>query len=212
MNLEGVPQIFEDGYYGFTNAHVLDYTYAMDAITISVGLEAANGTDASNATALAKVQYSGDFGTVGIVGEFSEGEINDAYKAYATLDLSEFVPGGILGGFYMWQDDITPTDIGNSRLAGAESIWGLGFQMNLTDNIEFIAYHNNGDDNAADVDVNLTTIGLNWYPVSGLKVFSAYSFGDDVAGINAFAPSPAGSADGDELSYDQFLIGLRRNF
>ena len=24
-----------------------------------------------------------------------------SYKVYATLDLSEFVPGGILGGFYM---------------------------------------------------------------------------------------------------------------
>ena len=39
MNLEGVPEIFEDGAYGFTNAHVLDYTYAMDAITISVVLK-----------------------------------------------------------------------------------------------------------------------------------------------------------------------------
>ena len=213
MNLEGVPQIFEDGVYGFTNGHVLDYTYAVDGFTVSVGVESANGTDASNATGLAKVQYSGDFGTVGIVGEFSEGDIEDAYKAYATLDLSEFVPGGILGGFYMWQDDLSAATVanGNGRLSGSDSVWGIGFQMNLTDNVEFIAYHNNLDDNFADADVNLTTIGLNWYPVSGLKVFGAYSFGDDIAG-GAFVPDEQGLVTGEAVSYDQFLIGLRRSF
>ena len=31
-------------------------------------------------------------------------------------------------------------------------------------------------------DDTLTTIGLNWYPVSGLKVFTAYSFGEGAEG------------------------------
>jgi hypothetical protein len=224
MNLEGVPQIFEDGFYGFSNSHVLDYTYSVDGLSLSVGLEdnrntgfAARGGDASDVSFLAKVQYSADFGTVGAVGEFAPGDINDAYKVYATLDLSEFLPGGTLGGFYAWQDELDGTNTSNGRLGGADSVWGVGLQMNLTDNLEFIAYHNNLDDNGADADVNLTTIGLNWYPVSGLKVFGAYSFGDDVVGgpiVGGASTTPAanGFIAGESVSYDQFLIGLRRNF
>ena len=230
MNLEGVPQLSEDGSYGFTNGHVLDYTYAVDGWTFSVGIEDANGADTSDATGLAKIQYSGDFGTVGIVGEFNSNDVEDAYKAYATLDLSEFVPGGILGGFYMWQDDVTATlntgvagrldgsintTNGNSRLGVADNIWGVGFQMNLTDNLEFIAYHNHADNASVGLlndDDELTTIGLNWYPVSGLKVFTAYSFGEIESGGALGAVSIPGSAEGDDLEFDSFLIGLRRSF
>ena len=224
MNLEGVPGLFEDGAYGFSNSHVLDYTYAIDGLTISVGLEdnrnagfAARGGDAGDASGLVKVQYSADFGTIGGVAEFAAGAENDAYKVYATLDLSEFVPGGILGGFYMWQDDVTATSPTNVRFSGADNIWGVGFQMNLTDNIEFVAYHNQADNSAVGFDDDtLTTIGLNWYPVSGLKVFTAYSFGDAEAGgafdgqLGGLTSVPA--AAGDDLEYDSFLIGLRRNF
>ena len=112
----------------------------------------------------------------------------------------------------MWQDDVTATDPTNPRMGGADDIWGAGFQMNLTDSVEFVAYHNSINfDGGSDED--LTTIGINWYPVSGLKVFTAYSTGDAISGTGVLGiSSPAGSADGDELSYDQFLIGLRRSF
>ena len=232
MNLEGVPGLFEDGAYGFSNSHVLDYTYAIDGLTISVGLEdnrnagfAPRGGDAGDASGLVKVQYSADFGTIGGVAEFAAGAENDAYKLYATLDLSEFVPGGILGGFYMWQDDngLAAGSTTNVRFAtgvagvGAENIWGIGFQMNLTDNVEFVAFHNQADHAIAGIDEDtLTTIGLNWYPVSGLKVFAAYSFGDAESN-GAFSNqlgniALANSALGDDIEYDSVLIGLRRNF
>lgn len=226
-NLEGVPQIFEDGLHGFSNSHVLDYTYAIDGLTFTVGIEdnrnsaiGVRGADASDVSGLAKIQYSADFGTIGVVGEFTEGNENDAYKAYATLDISDFVPGGILGGFYMWQDDVTATSPTNVRLLGAKNIYGLGFQMNLTDDLEFIAFHNEIDNDGLQADENLTVIGLNWYPVSGLKVFGAYSFGDTVAGTGAlvanargpFAAPANGFIAGEQVEFDQFLIGLRRNF
>ncbi len=235
MNLEGVPLLFEDGIYGFSNSHVLDYTYSVDGLSLSVGIEdnrnsgfAARGGDASDVSFLAKVQYSADFGTIGAVGEFTEGEENDLYKVYATLDLSEFVPGGILGGFYAWQDALSLAEIGagasgNARMSAvlgipADQVWGVGLQMNLTDNLEFIAYHNEIQHEAIGAlgDESLTTIGLNWYPVSGLKVFGAYSFGDAVSGGTLANNSGAGGfgngAALDQLEYDQFLIGLRRNF
>ena len=71
-------RLFEDGAYGFSNSHVLDYTYAIDGLTISVGLEdnrnagfAPRGGDAGDALlVLVKVQYSADFGTIGGVAEF----------------------------------------------------------------------------------------------------------------------------------------------
>jgi len=224
MNLEGVPQIFEDGLYGFSNSHVVDYTYTIDGLSLSIGAEdnrnlapnGARGGDAGDISILAKAEYSADFGTVGVVGEFAQlGLENDAYKAYATLDLSEFIPGGILGGFYMWQGTVNAANTTNVRMGGAEDIYGIGFQMNLTDNVEFIAYYNEASVPGASED--LTTIGLNWYPVAGLKVFTAYSFGDAINGgalaANSSAPFvPAGSAAGDNLEFDQFLIGLRRSF
>jgi len=260
MNLQGVPQIFEDGIYGFSNSLVVDYTYAIDGLSISVGLEdnrnsivegvrTARGRDASDASFLAKVQYSADFGTVGIVGEFTEGTENDVYKAYATLDLSEFLPGGILGGYYMWQDDIDANNTSNGRLGGADNSWAVGLQMNLTDNLEFVGFYNDIDNDGRAPDEDLTTIALNWYPVSGLVVFGAYSFGNSIAGGGALAgnargpfgnPATAASAGvpatfdanglpltnavpssvagggsflaGEEVEFDQFLIGIRRNF
>ena len=228
MNLQGLGQLSDDGSYGFSNAHVLDYTYAVDGLTLSVGIEDANGDDASDPSFLARAQYAADFGTVGVVGEFSEGDINDLYKVYATLDLSEFIPGGVLGGFYAWQDDLDGSNIANGRfqtaafasLGGlqlpATTVWGIGFQMNLTDNVEFIAYHNNfeHDDLPGSVgDEHLTTIALNWYPVSGLQVFSAYSFGEGISS-GTFAPSVAttGITEGTEVEFDRFMIGLTRSF
>ncbi len=243
VNLEGVPQIFEDGIYGFSNNLVLDYTYAIDGLSLSVGVEdidgfppggvtnvdgvtTRGGRDASNALFLAKAQYSADFGSVGIVGEFSESGANDndVYKAYATLDLSEFVPGGILGGYYIWQDLDVGGASNQSRFLGvqADQSWGLGFQANLTDQIEFIAYHNEIS-GVGQSDESLTTIGLNWYPVSGLKVYGFYSFGDTISGNGALVNNARGPfanpttnggsfTAGEDVSFDQFLIGIRRNF
>ena len=233
MNLEGVGQIDEGSVYGFSNGHVLDYTYAIDGLTLSVGVEdlrsngvAAQGGDTSDASVLVKVQYSGDFGTVGGVAEFTSGvsgqDEEDAYKVYATLDLSEYVPGGVLGGYYMWQDDVTGTlaagTNSNSRLGGADDAWGIGYQMNLTDNIEFIAFYSqvNYDDAVVSAgvsdDEDITTIALNWYPVSGLKVFSAYSFGDTFTNNGQLGGSSLSTATDEDAEFDRFLIGLRRNF
>ena len=220
-NLEGVPQIFEDGLHGFSNGPVLDYTYVIDGLALTVGIEDSNGADTSNASFIAKAEYKADFGTIGVVGDFaSSGNTNDAYKAYATLDISEFVPGGILGGYYMWQDDIDANNTTNGRLLGADNIYGIGFQMNFTDDVEFIVFHNEIDNNGVQSDENLTVIGLNWYPVSGLKVFGAYSFGDTVSDTGAlvanargpFASPANGFISGEDVEFDQFLIGLRRNF
>ena len=228
MNLEGVGQISEDGAYGFSNSHVLDYTYAIDGLTLSVGVEdnrnggvGARGGDTSDASLLLRAQYSADFGTIGGVAEITSGtagsDEEDAYKVYATLDLSEFVPGGILGGFYMWQDDVTGTlgaNNGNARLGGADDIWAIGYQMNLTDNLEFIAYYNeiNYDSSISSVDEDLLTFGLNWYPVSGLKVIAAYSFGDTITNNGQFGGGLLSTATDEAADFDRFVIGLRRNF
>ncbi len=243
MNLEGVSQLFEDGVYGFSNSHILDYTFAFSDLTLSVGIEDRDGADASDTSFLGKIEYSADFGTIGFVGESQE-TAGEAYKVYTTLDLSEFVPGGIFGGFYGWQNtdplsgatrrfentfinDLYSSffkDLLYDATVGLDNVWGVGFQMNLTDNVEFIAYHNatefSGNLNQPNVgsangelDSNLTTIGLNWYPISNLKVFGAYSFGSDEAS-DSFTSSD-GEAEGSvsaERDFNQFLIGLRRNF
>ncbi len=233
VNLEGVSQLFEDGLYGFSNAHVMDYTFDLgNGFVASVGIEDNNssavlangsggafGADASDVSWLGKVEYSADFGLIGGVYEYETDSEHEAWKIYGHVDLSEFIPGGIIGGWYM-EEDLEATSLGfdaGTRVA-ADSVWGVAFQMNLTDNVEFMAMYNDVENRGALPDGDLTTLGLNWYPISGLKVFGAYSFGETCSGCGLAGNSGFGgfanaaNAAGDVLDFDQFMIGIRRSF
>jgi len=237
VNLEGVAG--EDFNYGFSNSHILDYTYAVGDFHLSVGIEDRNGDNARDISYLARLQYSADSWTLGVVGE-REDDKDVAYKIYGDVDLSEFVPGGSIGGWYMAQDreDETLAGAGSTRLgangattglqtAGADNIWGIGYQMDLTDNVEFVALHTQASDATGSDsftlssgsatalpfsgDAQATTIGLNWYPVAGLKVFGSYTFGTTELQYT----DPATTPDEDyEVDTDEnfFIIGLRRSF
>ncbi len=229
VNLEGVSQLFEDYRYGFSNSHVLDYTFGADGFSISVGIEdnrnsaagAVRGADASDVSGLIKVEYSGDNFLIGGVWETAPdtsavSNAHDVWKIYGQVDLSEFIPGGVLGGWYAEEalDVADATGTIHSRIR-ADSLWGIGFQMNLTDNVEFIALHVQTEEDVIG-DEDATTIGLNWYPVSGLKVFGAYSFGEARGGGAIAGDSGFGgfftAANGNVLDFDQFMIGIRRSF
>ena len=66
-----------------------------------------------------------------------------------SLDLSEFVPGGILYGAYMTDGDYDTRYVSNlSAGVNPEDIWMLGFQANLTDEVEFVALYNHSSGGA----------------------------------------------------------------
>ncbi len=177
----------------------------------------ARGADASDVSTLVRVQYSGDIGLggdVNIGGVYEREEDTDsAYKIYADFDLSEFVPGGIIGGWYMAQeiDEDEAKSDGITR-AGADSTWGIGFQMNLNDDLEFMALHSQASNEVdainLDTDWNGTTIGLNWYPIDGMKIFGSYH----ITSLTSREDDIGDSTTVVDTEQDVFVIGLRRSF
>ena len=230
VNTEGIAG--EDFNYGFSNAHIADYTYTIGDFHISGGIEVEDGDAAQNEISyLAKVEYTADHWLLGVVGERKDNR-DVAYKVYGNIDISEFVPGGIIGGWYMGSDldDDSATD-DLTRLGIYDEVWGIGYQMNLTDDVEFIALHTQstadgngkiqsftdptsatGSNLVPTGDDQATTVGLNWYPVSGMKVFGTYTFG--TTELQASLPVAGGGTESltREVDTNTFVIGLRRSF
>ena len=249
--------IYPDGFYGFDDATIFDYTFAADGLSVTVGVEdprisygragfgngTNNGGTLDGANFYAGLNYSGDFGTFAFTAahdtlgvDFSDaaqiisgvGEGGWAYKVSLNLDLSEFIPGGFIQGWYMNDGDYD-TDYVHSNLLtlNPESIWGVAFQANLSDEVEFWANYWNveGTEVSAAVatavagiaspglattgDANLVSVGLNWYPAAapGFNVKASYSFGEVEDNISPLLGVANGDAD-----FDGFEITLRRNF
>ncbi len=136
VNAESVSSVaggavYTDGYYGFDDATIFDYTWAGDGFSITVGAEdprisyslsdgaggftggfgnATNsgGTD-SRANFYAGFNYSGDgFGVAftavhdSIAVDQDDGDVGGwAYKVSVNADLSDFIPGGSIAAYYM---------------------------------------------------------------------------------------------------------------
>lgn len=265
--------IYPDGFYGFDDATIFDYTWAADGLSVTVGVEdtrisygrgnAVGGGDFLNTTNnggiddgasfYAGLNYSGDFGTFAFTaahdtnavdfddlaevtaayagaaapgGRVGNGEGGWAYKVSLNLDLSEFIPGGSIHGWYANDGDYD-TDYVHSNLLtlNPESIWGVGFNANLSDEVEFWALYSavEGTDISAAVgaivdplavatetgDAELISIGLNWFPAAapGFHIKSSYSFGEVENNLSPVIGVAAGDAD-----FDGFEVTLRRDF
>ena len=244
VNLEGAggPGITTDGWYGFQDSIVFDYTWAADGFAITVGVEDVraggvadlngtfNGNDRVNY--YAGINYSADFGTLAFTAahDSDAAEIDAtgaalaadgewAYKVSLSLDLAEFVPGGILHGFYMNDGDARTEYVFSDVHDNAETVWGIAFQANVTDEVEFVAQYHNADGGNAltaggvaggpEGDADLLTVGLNWYPTStpGFHVKTAYFTGSADNVYSGVAANPFV-----DLDYDGFEISVRRDF
>jgi hypothetical protein len=267
--------IYTDGYYGFDDATIFDYTFAADGFSVTVGAEdprisysisndqPANATGAAlfgggfgnntndgdqndaNVNFYAGLNYSADFGTFAATAVYdsisvdqNDGEIgNWAYKVSLSLDLSEFIPGGSLAGYYL-NDGDADTDYlhtGQSTFNPGE-IFGIAFNANLTDEVQFWA--NYWDVQGTDIeagglvgaaattpgafaashlgdttgDLTQFAVGLNWFPAAapGFTINGSYYVGEIEDAI-----SPLGNTAGltnNNADFDGFEITLRRNF
>ncbi|MGI9353172.1 MAG: porin [Rhizobiaceae bacterium] len=249
-NASGI--IYDDGFYGFDDATIFDYTWASDGFSVTFGAEdprisfgrggfrntTNNGTSGdSRANFYAGFNYSGDGWGVAFTAVHdsiapevnSAGTITDtggwAYKVSANLDLSQWVPGGTLTGYYM-DDGEYDTDYVHSNLLteNPETIWGVAFQMNLTDEVEFwVNYWDiSGQDGSliADVatdetgDIEHFGVGLNWFPAAapGFHIKSSYYIGDVEDATTPAIGAASGGLDRANFDYDGFEVTLRRDF
>ena len=176
--------VYSDGFYGFDDATIFDYTWSGDGFSVTIGVEdprisygrggfgnvTNNGTSGdSRANFYAGLNYSGDGWGVAFTAVHdsiapevnSAGAITDiggwAYKVSANVDLSEFVPGGTLWGMYMDDGDYDTDYVHTALLTeNPDTIWGIAFQMDLTDEIQFWSsyYDVDGHDGSVLADVH----------------------------------------------------------
>jgi len=258
----------DDGYYGFNDATIFDYTFAVDGFSATVGVEdpridyanlgiigstfsgglGSNGvldvlgltpgqtSSDTRANFYAGVKLSGELGNVAFTwvrdstainsSELANGIVDqggDAFKVSALLDLSDFIPGGILYGSYAWDDDYITNYVHTNAFGGfgiddAEEIYQISFQANLTDELEIVAQYSDADGsewgtliNGQEEEQRVFSIGLNWFP-SAAPQFSmrgSYVTGEIENAVGAVntAPGAFGTAD-----FDGFFIGVRRDF
>jgi len=252
-NASGV--IYPDGFYGFDDATIFDYTWAADGFSVTLGVEdtrisyAARGNTGGaafgNATNNGGTQdganfYAGFNWTVEgitIAGTAAHDTLaidsanptssngGWAYKGSVTLDISEFVPGGSVGGFYLYDGDYD-TDYVHSNLLteNPEAIWGVAFQADLSDEVEFwVNYWDvEGSDNSliagAGVqtgDIQQFAVGLNWFPSAapGFHIKATYFNGEIDNGVTPLNIVSGIAGDtGVNSDYDGFEISIRRDF
>ena len=240
--------IYEQGFYGFDDATILDYTFASDGLSITIGVEdprisfggegilndTNNGGIDDGANFYAGLNYSGDFGTFAATAVHDtlafelDGAGNEAnsggwaYKVSLELDLSEILPGGKISGYYLYDGDYNTDYVTTYRLSeNPESIYGIGFQTDLTEEFEFwVNYWEAEGGQAVDGagvqftegDTTQAGVGLNWFPAAapGFHIKTSYIIGEvENSGSVLFSGADVPRADFD---FDFFSVALRRDF
>ena len=176
VGAEDIGLIADGGWYAFNDATMADYTFAANGFALTVGVEdprirlGAPGANATNtggtdgrANFYAGFNWSDSWGSVAFtaVHDSLAGEYNAAgrvgtdtggwaYKASLSLNLSSWIPGGSLTGWWMHDGDYATDYVHNwGRLTNPETIWGVAYQMNLTDELQFYANYWHADGGSA---------------------------------------------------------------
>ena len=161
--------ISSDGFSGYGESMVIDYTWAADGLAITAGVENSEGLTAlsgdidgdNDIDVYGGFNYAADFGTLAFTAAYDSDatEVNTAgtvagsvggtaYKVSLTLNLADFIPGGRLHGFYHTDGDYTTSYMNQATNAGfvnVESAYGVNFQMDLTDEVQLFALWNHAE-------------------------------------------------------------------
>ncbi|MFZ1815265.1 MAG: porin [Rhizobiaceae bacterium] len=168
-----------DGLYGYTQGLFLDYTWASNGWTATIGIEdggfgyapyGSSGT-AGQPDVYAGLTYSGSGWYLAGIYYYDSSASAGAYKIRADYDISSFLPGGSIGGWYM-------ADHGDTDWVKGHT-WGVTARMNLTDNMQLFAGYSDYADQARVGAANLSqtnwTVGVNWSVVPGLTITPEYT-------------------------------------
>lgn len=181
-----------DGFYNYGQALFLDYTWAANGVSATVGIQ-------SRAVSFAPQGNSGTPGAPDIYGglTYSGGgwylagivvwdnsREDVAYKLRADYDLSSIAPGLSIGGWWMSDDGDTDYVKGHA--------YGVTARMNLTDNlIAFGGYSQYADQDGlgAELSSDHWVAGVRWNVVSGLYIQGEYTgvvnYNEGGAGVGA---------------------------
>jgi len=203
-----------------------------------------NGGNANkNVNFYAGFNYSGDgFGIAftaahdSIAVDQDTGDIGGwAYKVSANLDLSEFIPGGSIAGYYLWDDEYDTDYLHTGQTTfNPSEIWGVAFNASLSDEVQFWA--NYWDVTGTDIsagglvgngvatnfapghngtntgDLTQFGVGLNWFPAAapGFSIKAAYYNGEIENAISPLGNTP--NLVNNDADFDGFEVTVRRDF
>ncbi|MEC9343770.1 MAG: porin, partial [Pseudomonadota bacterium] len=160
-----------DGLYGYTQGLFLDYTYAANGWTATVGIEdggfgyapyGSSGT-AGQPDVYAGLTYSGSGWYLAGIMYYDSSQSAAAYKLRADYDFG--TNGFKVGGWYMFDHGETDWVKGHA--------WGLTSQMSLSDNLTlfggYSVYDDQDDDgDSSDNSMHQWNVGVRWDVVPGL--------------------------------------------
>lgn len=168
----GFYQARYDGPYNYRSGLYLDYTYAANGFTATIGVEDGNTSGEAGAPDVyGGITYSGGGWYLAGIYYHDSSEGEGAYKIRANYD---FGNGFRFGGW--WMADDGDTDYVKGHAYGVTGI------MNLTDNLSLFGGWGDYDDEcfgsdprcATDGGFSTYTVGLAWTPVSGLLIQPEY--------------------------------------
>ncbi|WP_075995942.1 porin [Salaquimonas pukyongi] len=151
------------GSYGFQTGMFVEYNGSFgDNFNYGIGVVDAAASGAPGQPDL-MAGMSTSMGTlsVGAAVVYDSSESAWAYRVRGDLDLSSFMPGGSLGGW--WRADHGDTDY----VKGHQ--WGVTAKMNLVDNVQLFAGYSDYQ-SETNADVARWTAGLKWDIAPGLWV------------------------------------------
>ena len=169
----GLPGIEKyDGIYGYDQAMFVDYTYAANGFSATVGFQDSNGASGINTNPhidmeyYAGIRYSGSMFTVAATYLHEENTDEGSYKLSAVVTPVE---GLTIKGWYAADSGAT-RQVGG---VGADYYWGVGANYQATDTLSVAAGYT-----AADAGGDYFTVGAIWNPVPGLSVRPNAQFRD----------------------------------
>ncbi len=157
-----------DGIYGDEQAIFLDYTYAANGLTLTIGMQtgAISGT-AGQPDLYAGATYSGSWGQVYATYYQDSSVSAGAWKTGVELYFAEYLPGGAIKAWYMADDGDTDFVKGH--------VWGVSAKMDLIDDLALYAGYSDYDDQYSTNDTTTWTVGFRWSVVSGLYIQTEYA-------------------------------------
>ena len=156
------------GFYGFDQVMLLDYTYAANGFSATVGTQVTTGSVASAESPdfYAGITYAGSLGS--IAGSYLYDNLANA-NAWKVSGVLTAVENLAIKGLYVGNDAGHYIARGG---AGSTYHWSVSAQYNVTDNLSF---HVGYTDSSVNVS-NQIIVGAHWQPVPGLDVHPEVTF------------------------------------
>lgn len=172
----GWQKAANDGYYDYDQAIFLDYTFAANGFSATLGIQDTNaivtGGVGSNIDFYAGAAYGGSWGRVAGSVIYDNGV--DEYVWKASVDIKAIENLGI-HAWYMAESGATPYLTNYGGNAAAEWQWGVDVNYQVNAQLNVWAGYTDLD----ATDMGRFGIGAIWNPVSGLSIRPEAVFGDD---------------------------------